>query len=379
METVSFIASAKFGLEKMVKYEVMDLGFSDVRVTDGRVEFEGHLVDVPYANLWLRYADRLLLKVGEFPAQTFDELYEGTKALPWEEWITIDGRFPVDAKSVKSALQSLRSCQAIVKKAVADRLQARYHTTNLPETGAEYAIEVALLKDTAILTLDTSGAGLHKRGYRTAVVEAPLKETFAAGLVRLSGWRPDELLIDPLCGSGTILIEAALKARHVAPGLKRPFAAEGWPIIPSTAWAEARTAAQDAIRPDVKLELLGYDVDATAVAASQENAHNAGVDDAITFAQKDVRDLWIDRQYGMLITNPPYGLRLSDFQTMNQLYLSLNKTFRKKGGWSVNVLTADEKFPDYFKRSRPDRVRKFYNGRIRVNYYQYTGERQGKK
>lgn len=371
MDTITLIAICKFGLEKLVKLEVGRLGFGETAVSDGKVEFPASLSDIPRLNLWLRYADRLLLKIGQFPALTFDELFEQTKALPWEEWITRDGAFTVNARSVKSALQSERSCQSIVKKAVVDRLQASYHTTDLPETGPEYTIQVSLLNDVATLTLDTSGAGLHKRGYRTESVEAPLKETFAAGLVWLSPWRPDGLLIDPMCGSGTILIEAALLARNIAPGLQRDFAAEQWPILPAEQWREAREAAAAARKSGPPLQLFGYDADPAAIAASKINAANAGVADDITFAQKDVRELWIDRQHGTLICNPPYGRRLSDFQTMNQIYIALNKMLRKKTGWAVCILTADPKFPDYFKRARPDRVRKFFNGRIRVNYYQY--------
>ncbi|MBK8987168.1 MAG: class I SAM-dependent RNA methyltransferase [Chloroflexi bacterium] len=371
MQPVTLSAICKFGLEKLVKSEIARLGFPDPVVSDGSVEFTAVLTDIPRLNLWLRYADRLLLKVGAFPALTFDELYEQSKALPWEDWLPVDGRFPVDAKSVKSGLQSLRSCQSIVKKAVVDRLQAAYHTADLPETGGEYAIQVALLNDVATLTLDTSGAGLHKRGYRTANVAAPLKETFAAGLVWLSPWRSDGLLLDPMCGSGTILIEAALQARQMAPGLGRSFAAEAWPILDAAWWQGAREAARAMRRAGPIGPLLGYDIDAAAVAASRQNAANAGVADDIVFTPKDVRDLWIDQQFGVLICNPPYGRRLSDFQEMNQLYIALNKMLRKKSGWAVCILTADPKFPDYFKRSRPDRVRKFYNGRIRVNYYQY--------
>lgn len=377
MDKINLIAICKFGLEKLVKFEVSKLGFPEPVVSDGKIEFAAALTDIPRLNLWLRYADRLLLRVGEFPAVTFEDLYEQTRALPWEAWVMPDGRFPVDAKSVKSTLQSLRACQSIVKKAVVDRLQEKFHTSVLPETGAEYGIQVALLNDVATLTLDTSGVGLHKRGYRTETVAAPLKETFAAGLVWLSPWWSEGLLIDPMCGSGTILIEAALKARNMAPGLNRNFAAEGWPIIASAQWHEARVAAIAAWKPGPALELWGYDVDATAVAASRINAANAGVADDIVFATKNVRDLWIDREYGTLICNPPYGQRLSDFPEMNQIYIALNKMLRKKMGWAVCILTADVKFPDYFKRAQPDRVRKFYNGRIRVNYYQYDAEEHG--
>jgi putative N6-adenine-specific DNA methylase len=368
---VNCVAICKFGLEKLVKLEVGRLGFGETAVSDGKVEFSANLSDIPRLNLWLRYADRLLLKLGEFPALTFDDLFEQTKALPWEGWITRDGAFTVNARSVKSTLQSERSCQSIVKKAVVDRLQAGYHTTDLPETGPEYTIQVSLLNDVATLTLDTSGAGLHKRGYRTEAVEAPLKETFAAGLVWLSPWRPDGLLLDPMCGSGTILVEAALLARNIAPGLKREFAAEQWPAIDAAHWREAREAALAARKTGPPLQLLGYDADPAAITASKINAANAGVADDIVFARKDVRELWIDRQHGTLISNPPYGRRLSEFQEMNQIYIALNKMLRKKTGWAVCILTADPKFPDYFKRAWPDRVRKFFNGRIRVNYYQY--------
>lgn len=372
---IQLIATAKFGLEKMVRLEVEALGFSDIAVSPGRIEFAATLADIPRLNVWLRCADRLLLKVAEFPATTFDDLYEQCKAVAWEQWIGENGRFPVTARTVKSTLMSERSCQSIVKKAVVDRLSAAYGVAWLAETGAEYAIHLSLLKDVALLTLDTSGAGLHKRGYREEAGEAPLKETLAAALVKLSFWRPDRLLLDPMCGSGTILIEAALMARNVAPGLKRPFAAEQWPIIPAAAWATARQEAEAAIRHDQPLQLFGYDNNPTAIEIAKSNAAKAGVSDDIVFAVKDVGELWIDQQYGIVITNPPYGVRLAEYQTLNQIYLALNQMFRKKQGWSVYVLTADHKFPDYFKRARPDRVRKLYNGTIEANYYQYYGEK----
>ena len=372
---ITLIATAKFGLEKMVRLEVEALGFDNVTVSPGRIEFAATLTDIPRLNLWLRCADRLLLKVAEFPTTTFDDLYEQCKAVEWERWIEENGRFPVTARSVKSTLMSERSCQSIVKKAVADRLSEAYGVEWLAETGAEYAIHLSLHKDVVLLTLDTSGAGLHKRGYREEAGEAPLKETLAAALVKLSFWRPDRLLLDPMCGSGTILIEAALMARNMAPGLKRPFAAEQWPIIPAAAWDEARQEAEAAIRPDGQLQLYGYDSDPTAIEIAKSNAAKAGVADDIVFAVKDVGDLWIDQQYGIVITNPPYGVRMAEYQALNQIYLALNKMFRKKQGWSVYVLTADKKFPDYFKRARPDRVRKLYNGTIETNYYQYYGEK----
>ena len=372
---VTLIATAKFGLEMIVKQEVQALGFEEIVVSDGRIEFEATLSDIPKANLWLRAADRVLLKIAEFPAHTFDDLFEQTTALPWEEWITADGRFTVNAKSHKSVLKSARSCQSIVKKAVVERLKSAYQIDWFAETGAEFTIQLALVRNQALLTLDTSGVGLHKRGYREEAGEAPLKETFAAGLVQLSYWQPDRLLLDPMCGSGTILIEAALIGRNIAPGLHREFAAEGWPAIPAEAWAQARAEAQNAILPSGDLQLQGSDNDAASIEIARSNAAKAGVADDIQFEVNDVRKLWIDREFGILITNPPYGIRLSEYQELNSIYIALNKMFRKKDGWSIYVLTADKKFPDYFKRAKPSRVRKLYNGTIETNFYQYYGRK----
>ncbi|MBK8905481.1 MAG: class I SAM-dependent RNA methyltransferase [Anaerolineaceae bacterium] len=372
---VTLIATTKFGLEMVVKQEIQALGFEEIVVSDGRIEFEATLADIPKANLWLRCADRVLLKIAEFPAHTFDDLFEQTTALPWEEWITQDGKFTVNAKSHKSALKSARSCQSIVKKAVVERLKSAYQIDWFPETGAEFTIQLALVRNSALLTLDTSGMGLHKRGYREEAGEAPLKETFAAGLVQLSFWQPDRLLLDPMCGSGTILIEAALIGRNIAPGLYRDFAAEGWPAIPAEAWAQAREEAQNAILPGGTLQLQGSDSDPASIEIARSNAAKAGVADDIQFEVKDVRKLWIDREYGIVITNPPYGIRLAEYQELNSIYIALNKMFRKKDGWSIYVLTADQKFPDFFKRARPDRVRKLYNGTIETNFYQYYGRK----
>ncbi|MCA9918879.1 MAG: class I SAM-dependent RNA methyltransferase [Anaerolineales bacterium] len=372
---VTLIATTKFGLEMIVKQEVQALGFAEIVVSDGRIEFEATLADIPKANLWLRAADRVLLKIAEFPAHTFDDLFEQTTALPWEEWITRDGRFTVNAKSHKSVLKSGRSCQSIVKKAVVERLKSAYQIDWFPETGAEFTIQLALVRNQALLTLDTSGVGLHKRGYREEAGEAPLKETFAAGLVQLSDWQPDRLLLDPMCGSGTILIEAALMGRNIAPGLHREFAAEGWPSIPAEAWAQAREEAQAAILPSGNLHLQGSDSDPASIEIARSNAAKAGVADDIQFEVKDVRKLWIDQEFGIVITNPPYGIRLSEYQELNSIYIALNKMFRKKDGWSIYVLTADKKFPDFFKRARPNRVRKLYNGTIETNFYQYYGRK----
>lgn len=375
MNEITLIATSTFGLEMVVKNEVKALGFENITVSDGKVEFEATLEDIPKVNLWLRSADRVLLKMGEFKALTFDELFENTKALPWENYITQDGKFTVKGKAIKSTLGSYSACQSIVKKAVVEKLKEKYNVEWFAETGPEFTIQVAMLKDVATLTIDTSGIALHKRGYREKTIEAPLKETLAAALVLLSFWNKDRILIDPMCGSGTILIEAAMIAKNIAPGLNREFASEGWPIIPKNAWNKARYLAKNDINTNCKLEIFGYDIDECCVKSSKINAKNAGVYDDIVFEQKDIKDLWIDKQYGIVISNPPYGKRVAEFNEINQINISIHKTFKNKTGWSVYILTADELFPNYFKRSKPDRVRKLYNGDIKVNYYQYYGEK----
>ena len=375
MDNLTLIATCAFGLEAVVKRELSALGFTDLHASEGRVEFSASSQQIPSANLWLRCADRVFLKMGEFQALTFEELFEQTKALPWQDWITPDGKFTVNGRSVKSQLGSISACQAIVKKAVVENLKAHYHRDWFEESGAEFTIQVSLLKDLATLSIDTSGAGLNRRGYRTQAGTAAIKETLASALVQLSFWRKDRLLIDPMCGSGTILIEAAMLGRQIAPGLNRTFASEDWPGIPPKAWRVARLNAYESVDKTSRLELFGYDLDPAVIQAARVNARKAGVGNNIIFDQKNVHDLWIDKQYGVLISNPPYGVKLGEFKDMNDIYISLNKIFKKKTGWSVYILTADKKFPDYFKRANPDRVRKLYNGQIEVNYYQYYGER----
>jgi len=378
MSKITLIAISTFGLESVVKRELNALGFENLKISNGKVEFEAEIEDIPKANLWLRSADRVLLKMGQFQAHTFDELFEGAKALPWEKWITEDGKFTVTGTSVKSTLGSVRACQSIVKKAVVERLKDKYAVEWFDETGPEFTIKVALLKDVVLLTLDTSGSGLNRRGYRSQAGKAALKETLAAALVQLSFWDRERSLIDPMCGSGTILIEAAMIARNMAPGLRRNFASEKWPAIRQRAWDLARGDAKQAVIKDAELQLFGYDIDETMIKISKANARAAGVEHDIVFAQKDVKDLWIDKQYGIVISNPPYGIKLGGYQALNQIYIALHKMFYKKRGWSLYILTADKKFPDYFKRAWPDRTRKLYNGNIEVNYYQYYGERPPK-
>lgn len=375
MGELTLIATTPFGLEALVKRELSALGYDRLIISNSEVTFPATADDIPRVNMWLRCAGRVLLKMGEFRATTFEELFDGVNALPWEAWITKEGQFTVNGKSVKSTLGSIRAIQSITKKAVVERLKSKYHQEWFPESGPAFTIQVSLHKDMATLSLDTSGSGLNKRGYRTQAGSAALRETHAAALVLLSFWREDRRLIDPMCGSGTILIEAAMIARDIAPGLKRSFAAEEWPAIDPSAWNRVRKAAQKAIRSDLDLEIFGYDIDPDSIRASQQNAKRAGVGGDIRFQQGDVKDLWIDTQYGVLISNPPYGIKAGDYKELNEIYISLNKTFRKKLGWSVYILTADKKFPDYFKRSPADKVRKLYNGNIEVNYYQYFGQR----
>lgn len=379
MEKITLIATLTFGLEAVVKREVEALGFENIQVSDGKVQFDTDFAGLAKANLWLRTADRVLVKIGEFKALTFDALFEQTKALPWEQWIPQNGQFPVIGSAVKSTLGSVRACQAIVKKAVVDRLQTHYGVSWFEEDGPEYTIKISMLKDIATLTIDSSGSGLHRRGYRTHAGAAPLKETMAAALVQLSFWHENRRLLDPMCGSGTILIEAALMGRNIAPGLNRRFAAEQWPLIPQKIWDDARHEAKSAIITGGEMEIWGSDIDGAVIEASRQNAKAAGVGDDILFEQKDIHDLWIDRQYGILISNPPYGIKVADFKEINQIYISLHKMFRKKMGWSIYILTADKKFPDYFKRAQYNRVRKLFNGSLEVNYYQYYGERPPKE
>ncbi len=373
---IRLIATCKFGLEMVVRREVQDLGFQNVVTTDGRVEFDAIPSDIPTVNMWLRAAERVLLKVATFSAVDFDELFDQTGAIAWEQWIPANGYFPVNAKVHKSQIDSARSTQSIVKKAIVERLMTAHDTDELPETGAEYIIQVAIRKDEVLMTLDTSGEGLHRRGYRLEAGLAPLRETMAAALVMLSFWNSGRLLVDPFCGSGTILIEAAMIGRNIAPGLNRQFfASEEWPFVDG--WDEARKLAETAVT-DTPLQLFGYDIDPNIIPIAKRNAERAGVADDITFAVKDVKELWIDQEHGIVITNLPYGERVSDYTELNKIYVSLHKTFRKKKGWSLFFLTADTMFRLYFKRATPNRSRKLYNGNIRVYYYQYHGEKQGK-
>ena len=372
--TIDFIATTTFGLEAVVKRELQNLGYKDLTVQDGRVNFSGDLKDISRANLWLRSADRVLVKVGEFKALTFDELFEKTKALPWSDWIPPDGEFPVTGKSVKSKLFSISDCQAIVKKAVVEKLKQAYAKDWFEETGPEFTIQVALLNNVVTLTIDTSGAGLHKRGYRREAGEAPLKETLAAAMIQLSYWRKDRVLLDPFCGSGTIPIEAALIGRNIAPGLNRSFVSEFWPAVSKKHWKEARVEAFNAIDQKTEIKILASDIDKNVITTAKENAAEAGVEDCIEFAVKPLKEVHLQGGYGIVITNPPYGERLGNKKEIVGLYKEMGEAFCTDPTWSIYILTADERFESFYG-TKAHRKRKLYNGNIKVDYYQYYGKR----
>lgn len=366
------IATAAFGLESVVEREIAMLGYEDRMVESGRVLFTGDNSAVCRSNLWLRSADRLLVQIGVFSARNFNELFEGTKALPWEQFIPKDGNFPVKGRSVKSQLRSVPDCQAIVKKAIVERLKKAHRAVTLPETGSLYPVTVSLLEDSATLTLDTSGAGLHKRGYRKVVGTAPLKETLAAGLLSLARWHSVRPLLDPFCGSGTIPVEAALMGCNIAPGLGRKFVSEEWPAIPSGAWQTAREEAQDTARPDQELLITGSDIDTAAITLAREHAALAGVGKKVRFAVLPVRSIRASGAYGCVVTNPPYGERLMERKQLKQAYSDLAQALGSFDSWSVFVLTAYPQFERVFGR-QADKRRRLYNGPIECTYYQYLG------
>lgn len=372
MHKVKLIATATFGLEAIVADEVKKLGYTDVTVENGRVIYTADLAAIARSNLWLRTADRVRLIVGEFKAVTFDELFEKTKALPWHEWIDPEGEFPVDGKSVKSALYSISDCQAIVKKAVVESLKNKYKKEWFPETGALYRIEVAILKDQVTLTIDTSGPGLHRRGYRDWIGTAPLKETMAAGLIYLSRWRNDRPLLDPFCGSGTIPIEAALIGKNIAPGMNREFASEEWPAIAREIWRTARAETHDLANFSQRVEILGTDIDGEIIQVAKRNADQALLEGEIDFKRIALKDLHIAGEYGVLITNPPYGERISERSEVERLYRTLGEKYKSYRTWSYFVLTANEQFEKFFG-AIATKKRKLYNGNIKVDYYQYYG------
>ncbi len=372
MTKLHLIATSAFGIEAVVGRELKALGYDDQSVDNGKVTFSGDEWAICRTNLWLRTADRVLIKIGEFKALTFDELFEGTKALPWDQWIPVNAQFPVDGKSIDSKLSSVPDCQAIVKKAVVEKLKQKYKRDWFDEDGPLYRIEVALLKDMATLTIDTSGAGLHKRGYRKLVSGAPLKETLASAMILISRWKYDRALIDPFCGSGTIPIEAALIARNIAPGLKREFTAENWPNISKSLWENARTEANDLIKTDRELRIHGSDIDEEVMSLARYHAKQAGVESSIHLQKMPVSDIKSRYKYGFIICNPPYGERLGEIKEVEKLYREMGKIFKTFDTWSYYVITSQQEFEKIFGR-RADKKRKLYNGRLLCNYYQFYG------
>jgi putative N6-adenine-specific DNA methylase len=374
MKTYELVVPCHFGLEAVTKREIYNLGYEITRVEDGRITFAGDAEAICRANIFLRTAERVLLLIGRFRAETFDELFEGIKALPWEEYIPENGRFWVTkASSIKSKLFSPSDIQSIAKKAMVERLKKSYAVNWFPEDGAPYPVRIFLLKDEVMVTLDTSGDSLHKRGYRLMTSKAPITETLAASLILLTPWRADRILVDPFCGSGTFPIEAAMIAANIAPGMNRSFTAEQWTnLIPKKMWTETVDEARDMINTEIQTDIQGFDIDGDVVKAARENAKRAGVDALIHFQQRAVADLHHPKKYGFVITNPPYGERLEDKKALPALYTQIGQAFAGLDSWSLYMITSYEDAERYIGR-KADKNRKIYNGMIRTYFYQFLG------
>lgn len=378
MSKIELIAPTLFGIESVAAKEIRSLGYEDIKVEDGKVTFIGDISAICKANMWIRSAERIYVKIGEFEASTFDELFEGVRSLSWEEWIPENGQFPVDGYSLKSNLHSIPDCQSIIKKAVVERLKKKYKKEWFDENGPLYKIKFSLMKNKAVLMIDTTGEGLHKRGYRAMSNIAPLRETLASAMIMLSDWRYDRPLIDPFCGSGTIPIEAALIGANIAPGLNRKFTSEKWGQIPKKLWLDTRKEAHSLIKMDVELNIRGYDIDESAVKLSINNAHKAGVNQYVKFANKPLKDLRTDDMYGILICNPPYGERMGEIKEVEKLYREMGRIFTSLNTWSYYIITSHENFEKLFGKKATKR-RKLYNGMIKTTYYQYFGPRPPRK
>ncbi|MFN5438043.1 MAG: MEKHLA domain-containing protein [Planctomyces sp.] len=372
MPRFDLIATATFGLESVVARELERLGYTGLRVVDGKVHFQGDERDIARCNLWLRSADRLLIRVGEFPAPDFDALFDQTKALPWSDLLPVDAKFPVAGRSVLSRLHAVPAIQGAVKKAIVESLKRTYQRFRFDESGSTFQIEVSLLRDVATLTIDTSGDGLHKRGYREFVGLAPLRETMAAGLIQLSYWNRDRQFVDPFCGSGTLPIEAALIGRNIAPGIGRSFVAEDWRWLDRRIWREVRTEARDLRQPRMVLPILGFDHDPSAIRLSEKGANEAGVAGDIQFRCQEVSDFRTNAEYGVVITNPPYGERLGDPEEVAAVYRELGRVTASLPTWGVYAITSNRGFEQQFGRRAPRR-RKLFNGRLECQFYQYPG------
>lgn len=380
MKTYELVAPCHFGLEAVTKREIYDLGYEITRVEDGRVTFEGDAEAICRANIFLRSAERILLLVGRFHATTFEELFEGIKALPWEEYLPANAKFWVTkASSIKSKLFSPSDIQSIAKKAMVERMKQSCHLEWFPEDGAPYPVRIFLLKDEVMVTLDTSGESLHKRGYRLMTSKAPLTETLAAALILLTPWKKDRILVDPFCGSGTFPIEAAMMASNIAPGMNREFTAEKWTnLIDRKLWYEAVREAEDLVNTDIDVDIQGYDIDGEVVKAARENARRAGVENLIHFQQREVADLHHPKKYGFIITNPPYGERLEEKADLPELYTQIGKAYAGMDDWSLYMITSYEDAQRYIGR-KADKNRKIYNGMIKTYFYQFMGPKPPKR
>jgi putative N6-adenine-specific DNA methylase len=374
--TFNLVATAASGLEALVGKELRDLGI-DCQVENGRARFQGTMETIATANLWLRTADRIKIVVGEFDAFTFDELFEKVKALPWEDFLPLDAEFPVAGKSIKSKLYSVPDCQAITKKAIVERMRNYYHrpaSVPLTETGALFKLEVALLKDHVMVTLDTTGPSLFKRGYRMEKGGAPLKENMAAALVMLTNWRKDRPFYDPVCGSGTLCIEAALIGHNIAPGFNREFAFENWDWFDPAITEKVRTEADEKADYDIELDITGSDINGQMIDIARKNAEEIGLGDSIVFKQQAVKDFKTDKEYGVIVANPPYGERLGEEESVRRLYREMGDVFRPLKTWSKYILTSDLTFEESYG-AKATKKRKLYNGALRTDLFQYWGTR----
>ena len=380
MRTFDLLVPCHFGLEAVLKREIYDLGYEITKVEDGRVTFEGDEEAVCRANIFLRTAERVMIQVGRFKAMTFEELFQGIKNLPWEEYIPEDGKFWVKkASSINSKLFSPSDIQSIAKKAMVERMKQKYHKEWFKEDGAAYPVRIFLLKDEVTVALDTSGDSLHKRGYRTMTSKAPLTETLAASLIMLTPWRKDRILVDPFCGSGTFPIEAAMIAANIAPGMNRDFTAEEWTnMIDRKLWYECVKEAEDMIDTTVKVDIQGYDIDGDVIKAARENAKRAGVEHMIHFQQRAVADLSHPKKYGFIITNPPYGERLEDKADLPALYTQIGQAYQRLDSWSMFLITSYTDTEKYIGR-KADKNRKIYNGMLKTYFYQFLGPKPPKK
>lgn len=374
------IAPCHFGLEAVLKREIIDLGYEISSVEDGKVSFYGDAEAIAYGNVFLRTTERILLKVGEFKAATFEELFEKTKQLPWEEYIPEDGKFWVaKATSIKSNLFSPSDIQSIMKKAIVERLKEKYRVSWFEESGASYPLRVTFMKDTAVVGLDTSGVSLHKRGYRQVTAKAPITETLAAALIMLTPWNKNRILVDPFCGSGTFPIEAAMIAANIAPGMNRHFLAEDWNnLVPRKCWYDAMDEANELVDKNIETDIQGYDIDESVVKASRENAHLAGVDQLIHFQKRAVKDLRHPKKYGFIITNPPYGERLEDRAELPQLYREIGESFALLDSWSMYLISSYTDTERYIGKMA-DKNRKIYNGMLKTYFYQFLGPKPPRK